>query len=178
MAFDDVLARDPKSEEEFRTIIKETFVLVEGALADYPAETREEALARVRSAATPSKTRQYPSFAIAESEKASTAGTTSSDWGEKSSERHAPNQYRPWAMSVCVGRPAGGASKPWTQGLYRTASPPNAGALTRLRNSTSSRKSGNSVRSIWPSVIALPDGEFGATGISALASASQIFANA
>ena len=44
MAFDDVLARDPKSEEEFWEIIEETFVQVEGALTDYPAETREEAL--------------------------------------------------------------------------------------------------------------------------------------
>ncbi len=32
MAFDDVLARDPKSEEEFWEIIEETFVQVEGAL--------------------------------------------------------------------------------------------------------------------------------------------------
>ena len=45
MAFDDILARDPKSEEEFWTIIEETFVQVEGALTAYPAETREEALA-------------------------------------------------------------------------------------------------------------------------------------
>ena len=45
MAFDDVLARDPKSEEEFWAIIEETFEQVEGALTAYPAETREEALA-------------------------------------------------------------------------------------------------------------------------------------
>src|SRR5580704_5565794 len=45
MAFSDDLARDPKSEEEFWTIIEETFVQVEGALTAYPAETREEALA-------------------------------------------------------------------------------------------------------------------------------------
>ena len=45
MAFIDDLARDPKSEEEFWTIIEETFVQVEGALTAYPAETREEALA-------------------------------------------------------------------------------------------------------------------------------------
>ena len=45
MAFSDDLARDPKSEEEFWAIIEETFVQVEGALTDYPAETREEALA-------------------------------------------------------------------------------------------------------------------------------------
>jgi hypothetical protein len=44
MAFDDILARNPKSEEEFWAIIEETFVQVEGALTDYPAETREEAL--------------------------------------------------------------------------------------------------------------------------------------
>lgn len=45
MAFYDDLARDPKSEKEFWTIIEETFVQVEGALTAYPAETREEALA-------------------------------------------------------------------------------------------------------------------------------------
>ena len=45
MAFDDIFARDPKSEEEFWAIIEETFVQVEGALTAYPAETREEALA-------------------------------------------------------------------------------------------------------------------------------------
>ena len=45
MAFDDVLARDPKSEEEFWALIEETFEQVEGALTAYPAETREEALA-------------------------------------------------------------------------------------------------------------------------------------
>jgi hypothetical protein len=45
MAFIDDLARDPKSEKEFWTIIEETFVQVEGALTAYPAETREEALA-------------------------------------------------------------------------------------------------------------------------------------
>ena len=45
MAFDDILARDPKSEEEFWAIIEETFEQVEGALTDYPAETRDEALA-------------------------------------------------------------------------------------------------------------------------------------
>ena len=44
MAFDDVLARDPKSEEEFWALIEETFEQVEGALTAYPAETREEAL--------------------------------------------------------------------------------------------------------------------------------------
>jgi hypothetical protein len=44
MAFDDDLARDPKSEEEFWTIIEETFVQIEGALAGYPVETRDEAL--------------------------------------------------------------------------------------------------------------------------------------
>ena len=44
MAFYDVLARDPKNEEEFWTIIEETFVQVEGALTDYPVETRDEAL--------------------------------------------------------------------------------------------------------------------------------------
>jgi hypothetical protein len=45
MAFDDVLARDPKSEEEFWTIIEETFVQVQSVLTDYLVETREEALA-------------------------------------------------------------------------------------------------------------------------------------
>jgi hypothetical protein len=45
MAFDDILARDPKSEKEFWAIIEETFVQIEGALTAYPAETREEALA-------------------------------------------------------------------------------------------------------------------------------------
>jgi hypothetical protein len=45
MAFDDILARDPKSEEEFWAIIEETFVQIEGALTAHPAETREEALA-------------------------------------------------------------------------------------------------------------------------------------
>jgi hypothetical protein len=45
MAFYDELARDPKSEREFWTTIEETFVQVEGALTDYPAETREDALA-------------------------------------------------------------------------------------------------------------------------------------
>jgi hypothetical protein len=44
MAFHDHLARDPKSEEEFWAIIKETFAQVEGVLTDYPVETREEAL--------------------------------------------------------------------------------------------------------------------------------------
>jgi hypothetical protein len=44
MAFDDILARDPKSEEEFWAIIKETFIQVEATLTDYPAETREDAL--------------------------------------------------------------------------------------------------------------------------------------
>lgn len=44
MAFDDILARDPKSEKEFWAIIEETFVLVEGSLTDYPVETRDEAL--------------------------------------------------------------------------------------------------------------------------------------
>jgi hypothetical protein len=48
MAFDDVLARDPKSAEEFWTIIEETFEQVEGALTDYPVETREEALSGAR----------------------------------------------------------------------------------------------------------------------------------
>jgi hypothetical protein len=44
MAFHDHLARDPKSEEEFWTIIEETFGYVEAVLTDYPAETRDEAL--------------------------------------------------------------------------------------------------------------------------------------
>ena len=45
MAFDDILARDPKSEEEFWTIIEDTFVQVEAVLADYPVETHQDALA-------------------------------------------------------------------------------------------------------------------------------------
>jgi hypothetical protein len=45
MAFIDDLARDPKSEEEFWTIIEETFVQVEGVLSGYRVATREEALA-------------------------------------------------------------------------------------------------------------------------------------
>jgi hypothetical protein len=45
MAFDDFLARDPKSEKDFWTIIEETFVQVEAVLATYPVETRDEALA-------------------------------------------------------------------------------------------------------------------------------------
>jgi hypothetical protein len=35
MAFYDDLGRDPKSEEEFWTIVEETFVQVEGVLATY-----------------------------------------------------------------------------------------------------------------------------------------------
>lgn len=45
MAFDDIVARDPESEEEFWTIIEETFIQVEAVLTDYPVETREAALA-------------------------------------------------------------------------------------------------------------------------------------
>jgi hypothetical protein len=45
MAFSDDLTRDPKSKKEFWAIVEETFEQVEGALTDYPAETREEALA-------------------------------------------------------------------------------------------------------------------------------------
>ncbi len=45
MAFIDDLARDPKSEEEFWTIIEDTFDQVKGALSDYLVETRDEALA-------------------------------------------------------------------------------------------------------------------------------------
>jgi hypothetical protein len=44
MAFDDFLARDPKSDEEFWAIIEETFVQIEGTLTDYPVETPKEAL--------------------------------------------------------------------------------------------------------------------------------------
>jgi hypothetical protein len=44
MAFHDHLALDPKSEEEFWTIIEETFIHVEATLTTYPAETREQAL--------------------------------------------------------------------------------------------------------------------------------------
>ena len=77
MAFDDVLARDPKSEEEFWAIIEETFVQVEGALTAYPAETREEALAGTCAMAN-SKTHHFPSFGIAECAKTSTAATISS----------------------------------------------------------------------------------------------------
>jgi hypothetical protein len=49
VAFYDDLARDPKSEEEFWQIIEETFEQIEGALTDYPVETREEALEQQRS---------------------------------------------------------------------------------------------------------------------------------
>jgi hypothetical protein len=45
MAFHDHLARDPHSEEEFWTIIEETFAEVTSVLTDYPVETEEEALA-------------------------------------------------------------------------------------------------------------------------------------
>jgi hypothetical protein len=45
MAFSDDLARDPKSDKEFWTIIEDTFVQVEGVLNGYPVETQEEALA-------------------------------------------------------------------------------------------------------------------------------------
>ena len=44
MAFYDDLARDPKTEAEFWTIIEETFIRVNGVLTDYPVETPEEAL--------------------------------------------------------------------------------------------------------------------------------------
>jgi|HubBroStandDraft_3_1064219.scaffolds.fasta_scaffold315767_2 hypothetical protein len=44
MAFYDDLARDPKTEAEFWTIIEETFIQVNGVLTDYPVETPEEAL--------------------------------------------------------------------------------------------------------------------------------------
>jgi hypothetical protein len=45
MAFYDDLARDPKSEEEFWTIIEEAFVQVKAVFTDYLVETREGALA-------------------------------------------------------------------------------------------------------------------------------------
>jgi hypothetical protein len=45
MSFDDILAFDPKSEEEFWTIIEDTFAQVKSVLTDYQVETREEALA-------------------------------------------------------------------------------------------------------------------------------------
>jgi hypothetical protein len=45
MAFYEDLARDPKSEVEFWTIIEETCAQVKGVLTDYIVETREEALA-------------------------------------------------------------------------------------------------------------------------------------
>jgi hypothetical protein len=44
MAFSDDLARDPKSEKEFWTIVEDTFVQVQEVLAGHPVETREEAL--------------------------------------------------------------------------------------------------------------------------------------
>jgi hypothetical protein len=43
MAFDDILARDPKSEKDFWTIIEETFVQVEAVLATYPGDERRGA---------------------------------------------------------------------------------------------------------------------------------------
>ena len=68
MAFSDDLARDPKSDNEFWTIIEDTFVQVKSALTDYPVETRDEALAAPYAAAT-SKTHHFPSFGIAECDK-------------------------------------------------------------------------------------------------------------
>jgi hypothetical protein len=47
MAFYDDLARDPKSEEEFWTIIEDTFAQVKSVLTDYEVETREEALSGI-----------------------------------------------------------------------------------------------------------------------------------
>jgi hypothetical protein len=44
VAFDDSLARDPRTDGEFWKIIEETFVQVEETLTGYPVETREEAL--------------------------------------------------------------------------------------------------------------------------------------
>jgi hypothetical protein len=44
MAFDDILARDPKSEKDFWTIIEKTFVQVEAVLVGYRVESKEEAL--------------------------------------------------------------------------------------------------------------------------------------
>ena len=44
MAFDDSLARDPRTEDEFWKIIEDTFAQVEPTLTVYPVETREEAL--------------------------------------------------------------------------------------------------------------------------------------
>ena len=66
MAFDDLLARDPKSEEEFWAIIEETFEQVKGVLTDYPVETRDEALADACGAEN-SRTQRFPSSAIGES---------------------------------------------------------------------------------------------------------------
>jgi hypothetical protein len=43
VAFSDDLARNPKSEKEFWTIIEDTFIQVEGALFGYRVETKEEA---------------------------------------------------------------------------------------------------------------------------------------
>jgi len=45
MAFEEDWERDPKTEDEYWTIIEETFVQVEGVLATYQVETREEAFA-------------------------------------------------------------------------------------------------------------------------------------
>jgi len=45
MAFYDDLARDPTSEDEFWSIIDETFAQVKSVLTDYEVETREEAIA-------------------------------------------------------------------------------------------------------------------------------------
>jgi hypothetical protein len=44
MAFHDGLAKDPKNEDEFWRLIEETLDQVEATLADFPVETREQAL--------------------------------------------------------------------------------------------------------------------------------------
>jgi hypothetical protein len=79
MAFSDDLARDPKSEEEFWEIIEETFVQVEGVLADYPVETRDEALTGPFDLVTmaPTEAHRAISFAIAALVRRSTTASTS-----------------------------------------------------------------------------------------------------
>ena len=77
MAFDDILARDPKSEEEFWTIIEETFVQVKASSLTIRWRHRKKRLLAPFAAET-SRTRHCPSFAIVEFERISTAATTSS----------------------------------------------------------------------------------------------------
>jgi hypothetical protein len=80
MAFDDDLARDPKSEKELWSIIEETFAQVKGALTSHDVETREEALTGhvvSKMKQIPLEVRRVISFAIAASVRSTTAGSIS-----------------------------------------------------------------------------------------------------